>query len=50
MRIAIDDSIFDGPTVAAAVIGAFLGFIVGSFVLANGSINFLYTVPPVFWP
>ncbi len=48
MRINIDDSIFDVPTIAAALIGAFLGFLIGSFVLGDGSITGPDTLPRLF--
>ncbi len=50
MRIEIDDSMFDATTIAAALIGAFLGFIIGLFVPFNSSITSLGTLPPALWP
>ncbi len=43
MQLNIDDSIFNVPTIAAALTGAFLGFIIGSFVLGDGSVTGLDT-------
>ncbi len=48
MQINIDDSIFNVPTVAAALIGAFLGFIIGSFVLGDSAITGVDTLPHLF--
>ncbi len=48
MQINLDDSIFDATTIAAALIGAFIGFIIGSFVPVTSSLTGLETLPIFF--